>query len=53
MTYKSSSKKVTVTSKGKVTVKKGTKKGTYKITVIAAKTANYKSVKKTITIKVK
>ena len=43
-----------VTAKGKVTVKKGTKKGTYKITVSAAGTANYKAAKnKTVTVKVK
>ena len=53
VTYKSNSKKVKVTSKGKVTVKKGTKKGTYKITVKAAGNANYAAGSKTVTIKVK
>jgi len=46
-----------VTKTGKLTVKKGTKKGTYKVTVTvkAAGTDEYlpKSVKKTITVKVK
>ena len=53
VTYKSSSKNVTVSSKGVVTFKKGTKKGSYKITVKAAGNDNYKSGSKTITIKVK
>ena len=53
LTYKSSNKKyVTVTSGGKVTVKKGAPKGTYKITVSAVKTKNYKAATKTVTIKV-
>ena len=60
ITYKklSGSKKLTVKKKtGKVTVAKGTKKGTYKIKVkvTAAATTNYKktTVTKTITVKVK
>ena len=52
LSYKSSSKNVTVTSAGKVTVKKGTGKGTYKITVKAASSDNYKSASKTVTVKV-
>ncbi len=52
LTYKSSSKYVTVNAKGKVKVKKGTPKGIYKITVSAAKSKNYKAASKTITIKV-
>ena len=41
-------------STGKITVKKGTPKGTYKIKVkiTAAKTTNYKAASKTVTIKV-
>ena len=53
VSYKSSSKKVTVSSKGKVTVKKGTAKGTYKVTVTSKATALYKANTKTVTIKVK
>jgi hypothetical protein len=52
VTYKSSSSKVTVSKNGKVTVKKGTKAGTYKITVTVT-SKNYKTVTKTIKIKVK
>jgi hypothetical protein len=50
----SGSKNLTVTSKGKVTVKKGTKKGTYKIKVkiSASATDTYKKATKTVTIKV-
>lgn len=53
VTFKSSSKKVTVTSKGKVTVKKGTGKGSYKITVTAAGNGCFNKGTKTLTIKVK
>lgn len=53
VTYKSNSKNITVTSKGKVTVKKGTAKGTYKVTVTAAGNKNFKKGTKTVTIKVK
>ena len=38
---------------GKVTVKKGAKKGTYKVKVTVAAKGNYKKTTKTITIKVK
>lgn len=51
VTYKSSkTSAVTVSSKGKVVVKKGVKKGTYKITVNAAGTSCYMA--KTLTVKV-
>ena len=58
VTYKKKSgdKKITIAKKGgKVTVKKGLKKGTYKITVqvAAAGNASYKSLKKTVTFKIK
>ena len=49
-------KNITIAKKtGKVTVKKGTKKGTYPITVKvkAAGTKNYKSLTKTVIIKIK
>ncbi len=49
------SKKLTINSKtGKITVKKGTKKGTYKIKVkvSAAASSNYKAASKTVTVKV-
>ena len=53
LSYKSSNTKyVTVSKKGTVTVKKGTPKGTYKVTVTAAKSANYKAATKVIKIKV-
>ncbi|MCM1273703.1 MAG: hypothetical protein NC225_09080 [Clostridium sp.] len=53
VTYKSSSKKVKVNSKGKVTVAKGTKKGTYKITVKAAGNTTYKAKSATFKVVVK
>jgi hypothetical protein len=54
VSYKSSKKKyVTVSSKGKVTVKKKTPKGTYKITITAKGNKNYKSGSKTVIITVK
>ena len=54
LTYKSNKTKyVTVSSKGKVTIKKGTPKGTYKITVTAAATTNFKKATKTVKITVK
>ena len=54
VSFKSKNKKhVKVSSKGRVTVKKRTGKGKYKIVVSVAATKNYKSAKKTITIKVK
>lgn len=46
-------KYISVNKKGKVTLKKGAKKGTYKIVVKCAGSKNYKSGSKTITIKVK
>lgn len=49
----SGSKKLTVSKSGVITVKKGTKKGTYKIKVKVYGNGNYKAVTKTITIKVK
>lgn len=52
VTYKTSSKKITVKN-GKITLKKGIKKGTYKVTVTVAATDNYKKTTKTLTIKVK
>ena len=53
VTYKSSNKKIKVTSTGKVTVKKGTKKGKYKITVTAAGNGKYNMGVKTVTVIVK
>ena len=59
LTYKKSvgNKKITVSKTGKVTVKKGLKKGTYKVKVkvTAASNANYKkaTTTKTITVKIK
>ena len=44
---------VSVSSKGKVTINKGTKKGTYKVTVKAAKSGLYKAASKTVKIVVK
>ena len=38
---------------GKVTVKKGLKKGTYKVKVKAAGNKNYKAATKTVTFKIK
>ena len=58
LSYKklSGNKKISVSAKtGKVTVKKGLKKGTYKVKlrVTAAGSANYMAVSKTVTFKVK
>ena len=58
VTYKKASgnKKITINKKtGKLTVKKGLKKGTYKvkIKVKAAGNGNYKALTKTVTVKVK
>ncbi len=50
---KGSSRYITVSKKGVVTLKKGAKKGTYKVTVTAKASTNYKAVKKTVTITVK
>ncbi len=54
-TKKSGSSKVTISKAGKVTVKKGTAKGTYKIkvNVKAAAKGNYKAGSKAVTITVK
>jgi hypothetical protein len=49
----SGSKYISVSKAGVVTVKKGTKAGTYKITVTAAANTNYKAATKTITVTVK
>ena len=54
-TTKKAKKYLTINKKtGKITVKKGTPRGTYKIRVkvSAAKTANYKAATKTLTVKV-
>ena len=57
VTYKKSSgkNKITVASNGKITVKKGLKKGTYtvKVKVTAAGNANYNKATKTVTLKIK
>lgn len=56
LTYKvtkGSKKYITVSKSGKVTLKKGCKKGTYKITITASKTKKYKKATKVVTIKVK
>lgn len=50
---KKGKKYISVSSKGKVTLKKGAKKGTYKIRITAAKAGGYKQTSKTVTIKVK
>ena len=44
-----------VSKSGKITIKKGLKKGTYKlkVNVTAAGNANYKPLTKTVTVKVK
>ena len=57
MTYKkkSGSKNLSISSAGKITVKKGKKKGTYRMKVIvtAAGNAKYEKGSKTVTVKVK
>lgn len=54
LTYSSSnSRYVTVNSKGKVTVKKGARKGIYTITVKAAASSSYSSASKKIRVTVK
>lgn len=50
---KGSAKNIKVSAKGKVTLKKGCKKGTYKIKVTAQATSVYQKAAKTIVIKVK
>ena len=56
MTFKkvSGSKNLSISKAGKITVKKGTKKGTYKIkvAVTAAGNDNYKDGTKNVTMKV-
>ena len=52
VTYKSSSKYVSVSKSGKVTVKKRAKKGTYKVAV-TVKLKNYKTKVKYITVRVR
>ena len=50
---KKAKKAVKVTADGKVTVKKGAKKGTYKVTVNAAESGIYNAASAVVTIKVK
>ncbi len=50
---KGKKKYIKVSKKGKVTLKKGTKKGTYKIKITVAKKGKYKKTTKTIKIVVK
>ncbi len=54
-TKSSGNKKITVASNGKITIKKGLKKGTYKvkIKVTAAGNATYKAATKTVTVTIK
>ena len=52
VTYTTNSSKIKVSSNGKITVKKGTKKGVYRVTIkVTAK--NYKTVTKQISVTVK
>ena len=53
VSYVTSNKKITVNSKGKVTLKKGLKKGTYTITIKTKATKYYKATSKKIKVKVK
>lgn len=57
VTYKkkSGNKKITVSSSGKIKLKKGLKKGTYKVKVKVTDAGNdeYKSKSKTVTVKIK
>jgi hypothetical protein len=53
VSYKSSNTKYVTVSKGKVTIKKGTPKGTYTVTVTAKGNGTYNSSSKTVTITVK
>ena len=50
---KSAKKYINVSKKGKVTIKKGIKKGTYKIVIKAKATKNYKRGKKVVKITIK
>ena len=54
-TKSSGNKKITVSKAGKITVKKGLKKGTYKVKIIvtAAGNSSYKSGSKTVTVTIK
>lgn len=54
-TKSSGSKYLTIASNGKITVKKGTKKGTYsiKVKVTAAGNPNYKNASKTVSVTIK
>ena len=52
VTYTSNSKSVTVNGKGKVTVAKGIKKGTYKVTVTAAETSTHAKATQTVVIRI-
>ena len=52
VTYTSNSKSVTVNGKGKVTVAKGIKKGTYKVTVTAAETSTHAKTTQTVVIRI-
>ena len=52
VTYTSNSKSVTVNGKGKVTVSKGIKKGTYKVTVTAAETSTHAKATQTVVIRI-
>ena len=53
LSYKSSSKKISVNRKGTVRVKKGAKRGTYTITVTAKGTKNWKKATRKIKVKIK
>ena len=53
LSYKAGSKKISVSSKGIITVKKGTKKGTYSVTITAKGTKNWKKATRKFKIKVK
>ena len=54
-TKTSGSKKLTIKNDGTITVKKGTKKGTYtiKVKVTAKGNSAYKAKSKTVTVKIK
>ena len=52
VSYKTNNANIKV-KKGKIVVAKGTKKGTYKVTVYVKGAKNYKDAKKVITVKVK
>jgi hypothetical protein len=49
---KGAKKYISVSSTGKVTIKKGAKKGTYQVTVTAPKTSKYNKATRKVTIKV-